>query len=192
MNGKTTLLMALSICGGIALFFFLQNVVLDQGVPVEEEQVAEPTVVERGGRAATRAFYAAPPVIPHPLDSQEVRDCLRCHRQVTRLEGGRVAMQTPHAEMSSCLQCHVPQLPSVPGGSRPVASTWVGLEEPQRGQRWFWTSPPTVPHRRFMRENCLSCHGPKNPDTRLRTTHPERTQCLQCHVPSRRDELWTP
>ena len=149
MNGKSSLVMALLICAAIALFFFIQNVVLDQGVHVEEEQVAESPVVERGGRAATRAFYGAPPVIPHALDSQEVRDCLRCHRQVTRLEDGRVAMQTPHAELSSCLQCHVSQLPS---STRPVASTWVGLEEPQRGQRWFWTSPPTVPHRRFMRE----------------------------------------
>jgi cytochrome c-type protein NapB len=40
-----------------------------------------------------------------------------------------------------------------------------------------------VPHTTFMRESCLSCHGPTGADP-IRTTHAWRTNCLQCHAPS--------
>ncbi len=137
-------------------------------------------IYDEDRRATLRAFYTAPPVIPHEIESEDARRCLECHQQVTRLDDGRVSMQTPHPQLTNCMQCHV-------GGSTDSfdqsQSNWSGLVEPDRGDRWFTVSPPTVPHRIYLRENCLSCHGPENPDTRLRTTHPQRTSCLQCHVP---------
>jgi cytochrome c-type protein NapB len=187
MKKKVTIILILcTLYAGAALFFFVQKMTAENqekrfAVIIEKEEI-----VELDRRATLRAFYTAPPVIPHEVESRDSKDCLRCHLNVTKLEDGRVAMQTPHPQFSNCLQCHAP---SLPGGPQEVASTWEGLEEPKRGDRWFWTSPPTIPHRLYLRENCLSCHGPQNPDMRLRTTHPERTQCLQCHVPNYANEF---
>lgn len=136
--------------------------------------------VQKKERVDLRAFYSAPPIIPHEVETQNPQDCLRCHANVTKLEDGRVAMQTPHPQFSNCMQCHVPGQ----SNNNQVKSHWQGLEEPTTGDRWFPVSPPTIPHRIFLRENCLSCHGPENPDTKMRTTHPERTSCMQCHVPN--------
>jgi nitrate reductase (cytochrome), electron transfer subunit len=183
MSQKRIFLIGVLTYGGITFCLFFQNASVARGKVAYEEIVEKEKIVDQDRRAALRAFYAAPPVIPHEVESQDSKDCLRCHLKVTKLDSGRVAMQTPHPQLTSCLQCHVHGLP---GGHQDAANTWKGLEEPRRGDRWFWTSPPTVPHRIFMRENCLSCHGPDNPDMRLRTTHPERTQCLQCHVPDYR------
>lgn len=173
----------------MAVFFLVQNVLSadeENGKDVVDVIIEEEEIVDEDRRAMLRAFYSAPPVIPHEVESRDSKDCLRCHLQVTRLDDGRVAMQTPHPQFLSCLQCHAPD----PSGEREtVESSWQGLKEPQRGGRWFTVSPPTIPHRIFLRENCLSCHGPQNPNTRLRTTHPERTRCLQCHLPNDQNEF---
>jgi cytochrome c-type protein NapB len=179
MNSREKVIL---IYGAAILFGFVGNQVSANDLPFQEKGKVRENgdAVEQDQRARLRAFYTAPPVISHEVESQDAKDCLRCHLKVTRSQDGRVAMQTPHPQMTSCLQCHAP---GFPGADLNVESRWQGLEEPKRGTRWFWTSPPTVPHRIFLRENCLSCHGPENPDMRLRTPHPERTSCLQCHVP---------
>src|SRR6186713_1612793 len=61
---------------------------------------------------ARRAYPGAPPVIPHPVDERQAfgKACLACHGEggwVPRFEA--YAPVTPHPEMASCRQCHVPQ-----------------------------------------------------------------------------------
>jgi cytochrome c-type protein NapB len=130
-----------------------------------------------------RAFWGAPPPVPHRVYSE--RDsgaCLECHALKKRVGlGQRDTAPVPHAEFSQCLQCHVKGYDG--RFEKPwVENTFVGLAPPGKGSRATPVSPPTVPHRVFLREHCLSCHGPKG-DLPLQTTHPERSQCLQCHVP---------
>ena len=66
---------------------------------------------------------------------------------------------------------------------------FVGQIKPARraflSNRAFSGAPPTIPHRVFMRDNCISCHGPTGYHE-YRTTHPNRTQCMQCHVEEKR------
>lgn len=45
------------------------------------------------------AYQGAPPAVPHPTRMRE--RCEACHGP-----GGRAALQTPHPERLSCLQCH--------------------------------------------------------------------------------------
>lgn len=145
-------------------------------------------------REARRAFYTAPPVVPHDVVRYE-RDqgaCLRCHLQPTKL-GSRTSMRTPHPELSNCMQCHVaattplvvlhPEAEGRP--SQTVPTGFRGLVEPKVGSRAHDLAPPTIPHRLFLRENCVACHNPKAPNEALRMDHPERGSCLQCHVPGR-------
>ena len=173
MNQKKILLVGILFYWGVNLFSLIQNVLSDEKI------IENGKTKDHDGRAALRAFYTAPPVIPHEVESRDSRDCLLCHS--TTLKDGREVAQTPHPPFSNCLQCHASNLP---GGDLEVANTWKGLEEPHRDKRWSKTSPPTVPHRIFMRENCLVCHGPDNSNMRLKTPHPERTSCLQCHAPN--------
>lgn len=186
MNRKKTLLICLSLYGLLTGFFFANNVVSAKEKSTLEQTVKPEKAEVLDSRAQFRAFYTAPPVIPHEIESRDSRDCSRCHLNVTRLDDGRIASQTPHPQFSNCLQCHVPGLEDTYNTDQ---SHWQGLEEPRRGDRWFTTTPPTIPHRVRLRENCLSCHGPENPDTRIRTPHPERTSCLQCHVPDYRNQF---
>lgn len=186
MNQKRIILICLLLYIGATLLLFMRNVLFASERISIEKIIEKENIVTADQRSTLRAFYSSPPVIPHEVeDDRNANDCLRCHMDVTKLEDGRVAMQTPHPQFSNCMQCHVPSLAS----KDDVSTLWEGLEEPKRGDRWFTTSPPTVPHRIYLRENCLSCHGPENPDTRLRTTHPERTSCLQCHVPNYENEF---
>jgi cytochrome c-type protein NapB len=166
-------------------FFLIQNGLSSEEKTVYEKVIEKENIVAEDQRSTLRAFYTAPPVIPHEVKSQDSKDCLRCHQGVTKLDDGRVSPATPHPQFSRCLQCHAP---GVPGG-KDVGNAWHGLKEPKRGDRWVTLSPPTIPHRIFLRENCLSCHGPDNPDMRLRSSHPERTSCLQCHVPNYEKEF---
>lgn len=186
MNGKRIILISCFIYAGIAYFLFTQNKLFANEKNNVVEIIKNENIANKDSRSILRAFYTAPPVIPHKVESQDSRNCLTCHENVTKLGDGRVAMQTPHPQFSSCLQCHVP---SIPGGNQEVDNDWRGLEEPKRGDRWFVMSPPPMPHRVALRENCLSCHGPKNPDMKMRTPHPERTSCLQCHVPDYKKEF---
>ena len=56
---------------------------------------------------------------------------------------------------------------------------WVGET---KGFRASETAPPTVPHRLFLRESCISCHSPEHPDENLRSPHYRQVNCRQCHV----------
>lgn len=130
-----------------------------------------------------RAFWGAPPPIPHRLKSERnSASCLECHSLERRVAlRQRATAPVPHAEFSQCLQCHVEGY--IGRKEAPwVENRFVGLGQPGPGARAHEFAPPTVPHQVFLRENCLSCHGPKG-DTPLQTAHPERSQCLQCHVP---------
>ena len=157
-----------------------------------EPRGPDPRTAPVEDRAARRAFYTAPPVVPHDVVRYE-RDqgsCLRCHLQETRL-GRRTAMRTPHPELSNCMQCHVaastPLVVLHPEREDPVPvrvkNGFEGLTEPRQGRRAHDLAPPTIPHRLLLRENCAACHNPKHPNEAMRMDHPERGSCLQCHVP---------
>ena len=128
-----------------------------------------------------RAFYGAPPTIPHEVSSASIGSgmCLKCHEN-----GGFVkkysayAPITPHPEKISCMQCHV----EVRTNSVFVSSSWKSDLAPDIGNAALVGSPPIIPHQIQLRENCLSCHAGPSAVAELRTTHPERVNCRQCHV----------
>ncbi|MFN3323490.1 MAG: cytochrome C [Bryobacteraceae bacterium] len=131
---------------------------------------------------ASRAYPGAPPMIPHRLlDNRGFggRSCLICHGK-----GGYVpsfkayAPVTPHPEMVSCLQCHLPQK------EEPLFSgiDWKKIDGPPRQPAAMAGAPLQIPHSLHMRENCLSCHGGPGAVAEIRTSHPERINCRQCHV----------
>jgi nitrate reductase (cytochrome), electron transfer subunit len=130
---------------------------------------------------ARRAYPGAPPVIPHPVDERQAfgKACLACHGEggwVPRFEA--YAPVTPHPEMASCRQCHVPQA----GQPAFRASDWHTPAPPALKAAAMPGSPPPIPHALQMRENCRACHaGPGAVDV-LRTTHPQRVSCRQCHA----------
>ena len=152
---------------------------------------------------ARRAYPGAPPVIPHAIDEGDVggRLCLACHGDggwVPRFEA--YAPVTPHPELISCRQCHVPQSPSpnprprgervfttlAPAGGegrvRGSVSDWQTVTPPPLRGAAMPGSPPPIPHALQMRENCRACHaGPAAVDE-FRTSHPERVTCRQCHA----------
>lgn len=132
-----------------------------------------------------RAFYGAPPSIPHTVESERnmgENSCLKCHEN-----GGfsakfnAYAPVTPHPEKINCRQCHVPEkTTSLFKGTNFKKGTipLVGANNALDG------SPPVIPHQLQLRENCLACHaGPAAPKE-IRVTHPERINCRQCHVPN--------
>lgn len=59
------------------------------------------------GKRLPRMYDGAPPQIPHGISGLEGA-CLGCH-----LDGASGAPIVPHPDRPSCLQCHVPQDPSV-------------------------------------------------------------------------------
>ena len=132
-----------------------------------------------------RAFYGAPPSIPHPVKEERSmggNTCLQCHQNGGFTEKfSAYAPVTPHPEMVNCRQCHVAEMTqSIFKGTNFNKSDApkVGVNNALLG------SPPAIPHQIQMRENCLSCHaGPSAPEE-IRVTHPERINCRQCHVPT--------
>jgi len=129
-----------------------------------------------------RAFFGAPPVIVHRgiLNSERATDCLQCHAKENRVALRQQAISPlPHAEFSQCTQCHVRAAPEVAPFRQ--GNTFTGLDLPGKGSRAHPLAPPTIPHKTFMRDNCLSCHGPTG-QWRIKTPHPFRTQCRQCHA----------
>ena len=135
-------------------------------------------------RAERRAYDGAPPVIAHQsFDSQ----CTECHD----LEGMEVpdvgfAPPSPHeatlgmSAMSRCAQCHIFAL----ADDEFVANSFAGLRQDlRRGARLNPFAPPTLPHKSFMRENCVACHSGPAAREELRTDHAERARCRQCHLP---------
>lgn len=136
---------------------------------------------DRKQRADLRAFYTAPPVIPHSPSLLRNNDCLICHREIREI-GDRTSLLTPHTHMTSCTQCHVSQKAVFGEKAVPVETTWEGLKQPEEGDRAHVVAPPTMPHRATLREACLTCHAADSPYVSLRCPHPERVSCQQCHV----------
>lgn len=131
-------------------------------------------------RAELRAYWGAPPVVPHEIGQFEsAADCRTCHDQ----DSDEAAPRTPHVHLAGCTQCHVEQERELFFELELADNSFRGLPEPIGGQRAWPGAPPTIPHPTFMRNRCLSCHGP---DSRvgIRTDHPERQSCQQCHAPS--------
>lgn len=136
-------------------------------------------------RAARRAYDGAPPVAPHQNFGT---GCKECHNERgMEVTDVGFAPPTPHRitegmnALSRCRQCHVfRQTDAVL-----VANTFVGLRQDlRRGPRLNPLAPPTIPHKTFMRENCIACHSGAAAREEIRTPHPERTRCRQCHVPT--------
>lgn len=131
-------------------------------------------------RAERRAFDGAPPVIPHPVDARSVASCLACHQHGLRV-GDVSAPALPHAPYASCTQCHAPAHPlEAPSGA--PGNAFVGLRPEAARERAWPGAPPVIPHGTWLREDCLSCHGPSGPSG-LQATHPWRQSCTQCHAP---------
>jgi nitrate reductase (cytochrome), electron transfer subunit len=149
-----------------------------------EENVEDTATVERARRNDLRAFFTAPPVIPHNPKKLRSRDCQICHVKVRHI-GGRVSPKSPHAKLANCVQCHVSAEPAFGEVGQMIENDWQGLKAPEEGDRAHGAAPPTIPHRVFMRENCTACHNPKSPYETIRSPHPERVNCMQCHVPER-------
>lgn len=144
-------------------------------------QPARPNPVRPGGLGDRVAFLGAPPAMPHTFaGDRDGRYCLECHARVARIEKRQSAIApVPHAEFSQCQQCHVS------GVNRTIApfrdNTFAGLDDPGRGARAHAYAPPTIPHKTFMRDHCIACHGPAGKQ-RIASPHPWRSQCQQCHV----------
>ena len=136
-------------------------------------------------RAERRLYDGAPPVVPHENFGMT---CTECHNiDGVEVPGVGFAPPQPHADtagmssVSRCVQCHVFKQSDAVF----AASDFVGLRQDLRhGARLYPIAPPTIPHKTFMRENCLACHSGSAAREEIRTTHPERTRCRQCHVPA--------
>jgi len=131
-----------------------------------DRSFAQPVREDPVGSAITsdRAFWGAPPPMPHGFVEERRSDCLTCHARETRI---------------SCQQCHVDGSDAELEVFR--ENLFVGLDFPGKGTRAHDYAPPTIPHKTFMRDNCLSCHGPSGKQ-KIATPHPYRSQCQQCHV----------
>lgn len=137
-----------------------------------------------------RAYPGAPPLIPHAVKADMDRDgasCLPCHET-----GGFVAQfkafapVTPHPELPSCRQCHVPAtVQSVFRGT-----LWEPVSPPALKRAVLPGSPPQIPHGLHMRENCLACHGGSAAVKEIRVSHPERVNCRQCHAALEENTVW--
>lgn len=135
-------------------------------------------------RAARRAYNGAPPVIPHPVDANDVTSCYQCHGE-GKVIGSLIAPRISHQRYTNCTQCHAPVAVGTPGEADElvVANEFKGQVSAGKGSRAYAGAPPTLPHSTNMRENCMSCHGTLGLSG-LRTPHPWRVNCLQCHTPS--------
>jgi nitrate reductase (cytochrome), electron transfer subunit len=132
-----------------------------------------------------RAFYGAPPSIPHKVESDRTmgdKTCLKCHQNGGFVEKFNAYTPiTPHPEMVNCRQCHLPQQNKssfVINNFRKGSIPTVGNNSALLG------SPPAIPHQLQFRENCLSCHAGPSAPKEIRVTHPERINCRQCHLPN--------
>lgn len=139
-------------------------------------------------RAERRLYDGAPPMIPH---EDFGADCTGCHTmEGIAVDGVGFAPATPHyrtqgmSETSRCRQCHV---------FRESDKVWVNNEfaglrqDLRKGRRLNEIAPPVIPHRVFMRENCLACHSGPAVREEIRTTHPDRVRCRQCHIEQKTD-----
>ena len=132
------------------------------------------------GITRDRAFWGAPPPMPHSFADERSNDCLACHARENRIDKQQQSIvPVPHPEYTSCQQCHVDASNADVLVFR--ENLFVGLDYPGKGTRAHPYAPPTIPHKTFMRDNCLSCHGPSGKQ-RIASPHPYRSQCQQCHV----------
>ena len=134
-------------------------------------------------RASRRAFDGAPPTIPHQVDHLSTQACTVCHGangQSLRIGSQVVASPMPHPLMTNCTQCHVPQQQIQEDEQQWLRNSFVGKPSAKQGERAFTGAPPIIPHSVWMRQDCLSCHGP-NGQSSMRSGHVWRTNCLQCH-----------
>ena len=135
-----------------------------------------------------RAYHGAPPQIPHPILSTikaKGNSCLQCHQKggfVPKLNA--FAPISPHPKMHNCQQCHLPKKTT----QLFKGTTWRVDKIRKLNRSHLPGSPPVIPHRIQMRENCLSCHGGLGSVEEIRVTHPERINCRQCHVTSETNE----
>lgn len=126
-------------------------------------------------RDELRYYAYAPPLIPHEVLNKQ---CLDCHGDGLVVQGYKAPV-TPHPELLNCQQCHIRADESTREFRQ---NLFVGFKEPQKLPLPQPSGPPLMPHRVFMRENCLVCHGDASRDDIVQTTHPERLNCVQCHV----------
>lgn len=164
---------------------------LKPSAPVEQfaaEPLSSSDLVRLRARRSTRRQYdGAPPVAPHPLDQLTPAACMECHGKPTKI-GNIQAPLVSHPVYTNCIQCHV--------SSVGPSSTWVaqhealsegnkfaGKDQSGQGKRAYVGAPPAVPHTTWMRDNCMSCHGPGG-TVAMRTSHPNRQSCTQCHAPN--------
>jgi len=158
--------------------------VADESRPKDSEVASLAALLRQ--RKARRAYDGAPPTIPHLVRQDRAADCMACHSEGLQLGAKRAAL-LPHDNFSQCTQCHVPEvvdLPKVAGSDpRAVANDFVGAPSPGKGPRAWNIAPPQIPHKSFMRENCLSCHGSQG-SAPLQTSHTDRQNCTQCHTAS--------
>jgi nitrate reductase (cytochrome), electron transfer subunit len=145
----------------------------------------------RRQRASRRLFDGAPPTAPHPLDQLSPAACLACHGKPTMISGVLVPRMS-HPLHKNCLQCHVSSVgPTSSWRSHPVSladgNQFTGTTASGYGSRAYTGAPPVVSHTTWMRQDCMSCHGPGG-TAAFRTSHPERQNCLQCHAVDARAE----
>ncbi len=159
----------------------------DQGLFAEPPLDPELKQASLRLRAQRRAYNGAPPVVPHDVDQLSSAACLACHGDGFKLEN-RTARQLPHPNYANCMQCHAPPPPSALSNEFQPTNTFEGVAAPFEGARAWPGAPPVVPHTTWMRDNCLSCHGPSGWPG-MKTTHAWRQNCLQCHAPSAALEL---
>lgn len=134
-------------------------------------------------RAERRLFPGAPPVIPHPPLSGK---CVTCHtptgssRPPLGLAPANPHTKTPGmSDESRCKQCHVFQTTQ----DEFVASTFEPLRlESIHRPKAYSLAPLTIPHNRFMREDCSACHAGPASRPEIRCVHADRARCVQCHV----------
>ncbi len=134
-------------------------------------------------RKSRRAFFSAPPVIPHAVGKGD-RECLSCHATGREYKGYQSPL-TPHPEYKNCQQCHVRAQPPayVSRAKTKTKTDWQGWASPGKGTRQHPLAPPTIPHRLFLHDQCTACHHPDAVQTpKLARDHAQRTNCLQCHV----------
>jgi cytochrome c-type protein NapB len=164
----------------------LQQPKLDLFQPPQRNEASRRETL--AARARRRAFDGAPPVVPHPIDQRSTASCLVCHGEGLSIGTAPTGVATratklSHGFLANCTQCHVEQQATDLEAFPHVENSFEGKAAPLGGRRAWTGAPPTVPHSVFMRESCLSCHGPAGAEP-IRTTHAWRTNCLQCHAPS--------
>lgn len=133
-------------------------------------------------RQRNRAYNGAPPTVTHPIDQMTTEACFACHSHGAKVENFRIPRMS-HPFFANCTQCHVGAGSQVFPSEVFKETRFVGLSAPEGGPRAFPGAPPQIPHSTWMRNDCVSCHGP----TSLRgiqTSHPWRQNCQQCHAPS--------